>query len=325
MRAKPVFALMMALGLVSAPLHADDPEAARRGKTVLTVGQHRLTVGELEDKIAAVPLYQLPDFGTTREGVARGFMEKAIERDMILAEGAELRGLDKQPPTTQLIERALSGYALRSVRTQLPSSSAIPADDVKKYYEDNRTRFDAPERINIWRILCKTREEALSVIELQHRDSSIAKYNDLAREHSIDKATNLRGGNLGFVGPDGASNEAGVKVDAALVKAAQSVKDGELVKDPVAEGSAFAVVWRRSTVPPSRRSLDEAGPQIRNTIFRERTERAEKQLIEDLKKKNLTEEHHDLLAQIELRPFDAGVINQPRAVPVAPSGAKLNH
>ena len=325
MRKSPLFALISAAFLLTSPLHADDVEAARRAKPVLTVGRHRLTVGELEDKIAAVPLYQLPEFGTTREGVARGFIEKALERDMIFAEGAELRGLDREPPAKQLIERALSGYALRSVRTQLPSASAIPAEDVKKYYDDNHTRFDAPERINVWRILCKTRDEATNVIELAHKDSSIAKYNDLAREHSIDKATNLRGGNLGFVAPDGASNEAGVKVDPALVKAAQSVKDGELVKDPVPEGSAFAVVWRRATIAPSHRSLEDAAPQIRSSLFRERTEKAEKQLIEDLRKKNLSDEHDELLAQIELRPFDAGVINQPRAVPVAPSGAKLNH
>lgn len=323
MRRAPFFVVLLAIASTTSQLRADDLEATRRAKSVLTVGSRHITVGELEDKIAAVPLYQLPDFGSGREGIARGFLEKALERDLIFAEGAEVRGLDKQPPTKQLLERVLSGYALRSVRTTLPSADAIPAEDVKKYFDENHGKFDAPERVNVWRILCKSHDEAVSVIDLARKDPTIAKYNDLAREHSIDKATNLRGGNLGFLAPDGVSNEAGVKVDPAVVKAAQSVKDGELVKDPVPEGSSFAVVWRRATVPPTHRSLEDATPQIRSALFRERTERAEKELIADLKKKNVSEVHEDLLGQIELRPFDAG-ITPSRTIPVAPTGAKLN-
>jgi peptidyl-prolyl cis-trans isomerase C len=193
-------------------------------------------------------------------------------------------------------------------------------EDVTKYYEDNRSRFDSPERINLWRILCKTREEATTVLDAARRDSSIAKYNDLAREHSIDKATNMRGGNLGFVGPDGASNEAGVKVDPALVKAAQSVKDGELVPQPVAEGTAFAVVWRRGTVPPNRRSVDEASAQIRAALFRERTELAEKKLIDELRAKHVKEVNVGLLGLIELSPFDAGL-----GLPRTPAGLTDAH
>jgi peptidyl-prolyl cis-trans isomerase C len=126
----------------------------------------------------------------------------------------------------------------------------------------------------------------------------------------------MRGGNLGFVGPDGASNEAGVKVDVAIVKAAQSVKDGELVAQPIAEGSGFAVVWRRGTVPANKRSVEESSAQIRAALFRERTESGEKKLIDELRAKNVKEVNAGLLGVIELRPFDAG-LGLPRQ-PVAP-------
>ena len=118
-------------------------------------------------------------------------------------------------------------------RGRIPSAAADPdGRRAPLLRREPRRASTRPERINLWRILCKTRDEAATVLEAARRDPTIAKYNDLAREHSIDKATNLRGGNLGFVGPDGASNEAGVKVDPALVKAAQTVKDGELVPQP---------------------------------------------------------------------------------------------
>ena len=299
-----------------AALPSQGADATRRARVVLTVGTRKVTVGELEDHLAGIPPYQMATFGTSREAVARAYIEQVIIRDLVLGAGAEQRGLDKQLPTSQLVARALSSAALRKTRSAYPSAAAIPMDDVRRYYEENRSRFDSPERINLWRILCKTREEAATVLEAARKESTIAKYNDLAREHSIDKATNLRGGNLGFVGPDGASNEAGVKVDPALVKAAQTVKDGELVPLPVPEGSGFAIVWRRGTVPPNRRTVEESAAQIRAALFRERTETSEKKLIDELRAKNVKDVNQSLLGLIELRPFDAGL-----GVPRSPAGS----
>ncbi len=283
---------------------------------VLTVGTRKVTVGELEDHIAGIPPYQLATFGGSREAVARAYLEQVLVRDLVLAGGAEKRGLDKQLPTSQLLARALSSAALRKSHTTYASAAAIPDEDVRRYYEENRSRFDSPERINLWRILCKTRDEAATVLEAARREPTIAKFNDLARDHSIDKATNMRGGNLGFVGPDGASNEAGVKVDPALVKAAQTVKDGELLAQPIAEGAGFAVVWRRGTVPANKRTVLESSAQIRAALFRERTESGEKKLIDDLRAKHVKELNAGLLGLIELRPFDAG-LGLPRS-PVGP-------
>ena len=303
---RPAASVPPALG-PSAPVPASDADVARRAKVVLTVGTRKVTVGELEDHLAGIPTYQLATFGASREAVARAYVEQILARDLVLAAGAEQRGLDKELPTSQLLTRALSSATLRKTRSVYASAAAIPMDDVRRYYDENRSRFDSPERINLWRILCKTREEASTVLETARREPSIAKYNDLARDHSIDKATNMRGGNLGFVGPDGVSNEAGVKVDPAIVKAAQTVKDGELVPQPIPEGSWFAVVWRRGTVPANKRSVEDSAAQIRSALYRERTETNEKQLIDDLRAKNVKEVNAGLLGIIELHPFDAGL------------------
>ena len=306
-----LLAIVLAGAAVGGPSRADpdagDPNTARRGRIAVTVGARKVTVGELEDHLAAIPPYQMDVFGASHDAIVHAYVEQVLARDLMLAAGAEQRGLNQQLPTSQLLSRALSSATLRKTRSAYPSAAAIPMDDVKKYYEDNRSRFDSPERINLWRILCKTREEAKTVLEAARRDPTIAKYNDLAREHSIDKATNMRGGNLGFIGPDGASNEAGLKVDPGLVTAAQSVKDGEFVREPVAEGTSFAVVWRRGTVPPNRRSVEDASAQIRSALFRERTEMSEKKLIDELRAKHVKEVNVGLLGLIELRPFDAGL------------------
>lgn len=289
-------------------------DAARRARVAIKVGSRSVTVGELEDRLAEIPPFQSATFGATKDEIVKAYVDQVIVRDLVLGVGAEQRKLDAELPTKHQLERAKSTATLRALRAELKSPAAIPMADVTKYYEENRSRFEAPERVNLWRILSKTREEAETVLASAKRELSIQKWSDLARDHSIDKATNLRGGNLGFIAPDGSSNEAGVKVDPGLVKAASAAKDGELVPQPVAEGEAFAVVWRRSTVPATKRTLDEAAAQIRATLFRERTETAEKKLIDELRAKNVRDVNADLLKIIEFPALDAG-IGLPRSIP----------
>ena len=298
---------------------APDPDAARRARVALRVGDRSVTVGELEDHLASIPPFQLRMFGDDRAAIARAFVDQVLARDLVLAGGAEKRGLDREPPTSNQLDRALSNATLRAVRRELKSPAAIPAEDVRRYYDEHKSRFESPRRVNLWRILTKTREEASAVLEEARREPTTQRFGELARERSLDKATNLRSGNLGFVAPDGTSNEAGLKVDPALVEAAEKVQDGELVPQPVAEGEHFAVVWRRATVPANKRSLEEATAQIQTTLYRQRVEAAEKKLMADLRAKHVREVNADLLKIVELRPFDAG-LSAPRAV--APAGSR---
>jgi peptidyl-prolyl cis-trans isomerase C len=288
----------------------DDP---RRLKVAVTVGDHSVTVGELEDRLAEIPPFQARLFGQTPGEITRAIVDRQIVHDLLLVAGAEKRHLGDRSPAKDQLQRARSTATLRALRatSDMTSPASVSMADVTKYYEDNRAKFDAPERINLWRILCKSNDEATTVLARAKGDLTIPKWNDLAREHSLDKATNFRGGNLGFIGPDGTSNEAGLKVDVALLKAASSVKDGDLVPRAVPEGGGFAFVWRRVTVAATKRSLDEAAPQIRTTIYRERTEGAEKKLIADLRAKYLRDLNTDPLKIVVVPPPDAGLT--PRA------------
>jgi peptidyl-prolyl cis-trans isomerase C len=315
----PVALLLAGLVLAGSSRAAPDggdAETARRARVAVRVGPRTVTVGELEDRLAEIPPFQAATFGASRDEIVKAFVDQVVVRDLVLGAGAAPRKLVDEPRTKQQLLRARSTATLRALRAEHKSPAAIPAADVARYYEDNRSRFDSPERINVWRILCKSREEAATVLSVAKRELTIAKYNELARDHSIDKATHLRGGNLGFLAPDGSSNEVGVKVEPALVKAAAAVKDGELVPDPVPEGSAFAVVWRRTTVPATKRSLEDATAQIRTTLFRERTEAAERKLIDDLRARNVRDYDPEPLKIVELPPFDAG-LGLPRSIPGA--------
>ena len=283
-------------------------EDERRAKVAVRIGTRVVTVGELEDRIAGIAPFQQATFGAGHDEVVKAYVDQVVVRDLLLAAGTEQKHLDQELPTNHQIERALSNATLRASHAGIPNATGIAAEDVQKYYDTNRSHFDSPQRVNLWRILCKTQSEADEVLAAAKKEPTIGKFNDLARDKSIDKATNLRGGNLGFLAPDGTSNEAGLKVDPAILRAASALHDGEFAPQPVPESGGFAVIWRRATVPASKRTVEEASAQIRTAIFRERIESAEKKLIKELRDKNVKDVDYGLLGLVELPPFDGGTV-----------------
>jgi peptidyl-prolyl cis-trans isomerase C len=315
-----VSAVLASLLSVRGAPRADMPseEQARRAKVIARVGSKTVTVAELEDRLATVPRFQLATFGDTPDAIRRKFLDEVIVHDLLLSLGAEDKHLDAELPTSHLLDRARSSATLRAVRRDVGLASAIPLADVKRYYDDNKMRFDQPVRISIWRILCKSQEEAQEVLEKAKKDPTPKGFEGLARDHSIDKATYLRGGNVGFVSPDGTSNEAGLKIDPAIPKAAAMVKDGELVPRPISEGDGFAVVWRRGTMPAARKSVEDAAPQIRDTLWKQRVEAAQRKLQDDLHAANVREVNADLLRGIDISTSDGTIGPRKRPGQVAP-------
>jgi peptidyl-prolyl cis-trans isomerase C len=309
---------VLALVLLFLVLLAGPSSAQDRAKVVATIGTRAVTLGELEDRMAAVPPYQLKSFGDDAATVKRRFLDEVIVPEVLLSLAAEDKKLDKQIPTDHQVERARSSATLRALRRQIGPASSISMDEVKAYYEANKARFDAPDRIGIWRILTKTKAEAQEVLDAAKKDPTHETFTRLAREKSIDKATYLRGGNLGFISPDGQSNEPNLKVDAALYTAAASVKEGSFVPQPVQEGENFAVVWRRGTVGASKRSVEEAAGQIRDTLWRQKVEAAEKKLIDDLRAARVKDLNEELLQGIDISRSDGTIAPRKRPGQVAP-------
>jgi peptidyl-prolyl cis-trans isomerase C len=311
-------ALLLAFGVA----RADAPNDPRRAAVCVHVGPRDITVGEVEDRMAQVPPFQLRTFGNTDAEIRRAFVDQVIIPDALWAQGASARHIDTQVPTRFDLDRARAQATLRALKARLGPPQSVSMDDVQAYYDKNKARYDAPERYQIWRISCATREEAQSVIADAKKDPTVPHWNKLARDHSLDKATYLRGGNVGFVTLDGQSNETGLKIEPAVAKAASTVKDGEIVSDPVAEGSGFAVVWRRGTVGASHRSVADVKDQIQWAIMRQREEDEKKKLLADLRAKNVKEYNPEILTGIDVAPPDGVIVPRKRPGQVAPNASR---
>jgi peptidyl-prolyl cis-trans isomerase C len=320
-----LLAVALGTGLLVAPAstRADDPEAARRAQVVVHIGPTRtISVGEEEDRVAALPPFQRTTFGADADAIRRAFLMQILLPDALFALGADEQKLDRDPRTAFELERARSQASIRALRERLGPASSLPMSVVQGYYDANRARYDTPERYQIWRILCKTKDEAQSVLDAAKKDPTPKEFGELARDHSVDKATNLRAGNLGFISPDGSSNEPGLRVDPALVRAVQSVRDGELVPTPVAEGDYFSVVWRRGTIAANKRTVDDVAPQIRDTLWKARLKTETEKLVASLRAAKLRDLDESLLDTIDVSATaDAGSLplRKDGGVSLAPS------
>lgn len=279
----------------------------RRSHVVARVESTLITVGDLETALDAMSPFQRASFGSTQAAVRRRFLTEVMVRDALLAIAADHRRLADQPPAAYQIERARSAATIRAIRARVGPAATIPMSDVERYYNENRARYDVPERYLIWRILCKSREEAEAVLDSAQKDPTPANFAALAREHSLDKATYLRAGNLGFITADGGSNEPGLRVDLSVVRAAQTVHDGILVATPVVEGEYFSVVWRRGTVAATKRALAEVTAQIRDTLWKARVKEETDKLVARLRAAKLRDLDDSLLKMIDLPVDDGGV------------------
>lgn len=299
---------------VFADAGAPDDDAA----VVAKVGGRSFTVGDVERRVANVPSFQLRYFGKSPEEIRRRFVDETLVKDELYIAGADADKLAEVPEVAERIRGVLRTALINKITAEAAAAGPITDDEVKAYYDANRSSYHAPPRIVLWRITVATKEEAQAVIEKVKTDLSPKNWNEIAREKSLDKATSMRGGNLGFVEPNGATSDPNLKVDMALVMAADKVKDGEIVQEPVADDGKWSVVWRRQSMKAVERSLEMETPQIRHLLMRQRTEKRIAEALADLRKKNVSETNPDLLELLAVSGMgEVSPVKRPGTLPSA--------
>ena len=270
--------------LIAAPAISADPNAS-----VVQVGKTSLAVGELQRRWLELPAFQRQALGKSDKERLEAYVERWIIPQMLLTEEA----MGRKAPSTER-RRTLEVSVLQQVmadrvRKQSDASSPVTEADIKAYLEMHREEFDRPERIMLFRILVATEGEARAVIQKLRGAPDFDAWRNLAREKSLDRATNMRGGELGFVAADGKSDIYELQVDPVLVSAAQRLNDGEIGKNPVRESDKFAVIWRRGHVAASHTNLNTLGPTIRAHLREARAAAAFNELLTQLKSKYVKE------------------------------------
>jgi peptidyl-prolyl cis-trans isomerase C len=299
MQSKRTFSFVLALtGSVATSALAADQSAV-----LITVGNATMTEAAVSRRIAALPAYQLAKYGKTPSEQKKGFVEQVLVPEMLYGEDALARKLDQSPALKDKLREALRDAMDRGVRADILAKQPITPEEIKQYFDENRARFETPKRLRLWRIQVADEATAKEIIAQSKGTDGPKKWSDLARDKSLDKPTAQRGGELGFVRADGTTDVPRVQVDPAVFAAADKVTDGTIVPQPLKEGDRYSVIWRRGSVEATKRSIEEETPSIRQILERRRVDKARQELMADLKAKSVTEQHPELLANIDPASF----------------------
>ncbi|MCH2107690.1 MAG: peptidylprolyl isomerase [Polyangiaceae bacterium] len=139
--------------------------------------------------------------------------------------------------------------ALEFKRSLLAEVALPSEDELNRAIGKAAAQYAKPERVRVFRILLSTEKEAIQLLRDLPQRLTPEKFRQLARSHSIDEATRQRGGDLGFLWPDGRTDIPQVQADASLYQAASKLADGQLSNEPIKEKAGYALLWRRGSLP----------------------------------------------------------------------------
>jgi peptidyl-prolyl cis-trans isomerase C len=267
-------------------------------RVALGRAEESISVAEASRRWALLSTGQRRALGVT-DGAAHEAFASLLRDEALLASAAKRGALDARFEVAEVQRRALARAVIDRAGEAVGPASAIPDADVSSYYNEHIATYVSPARVQVWRILVKGEARARELLAKVKAGIAVADWVTIARDESVDEATKLRGGNLGFLDDAGVSDEAPVSADPAVIAAAKSVADGAIVADVVPERGHFAIVWRRSSLPEVRRSLEEVAPQIRGALWRERRERAEDAAVKAIVAARVTRRDEDALTAID--------------------------
>jgi peptidyl-prolyl cis-trans isomerase C len=291
---------------------------------IARVGEVTITVADVERRLATIPPFQLRTFGGTPAEVRRNFVEKVLVREALLAQGAAAQGLAARDDVKERVRGVLRTAFMNRLKGGVAAGTVVTDADIKAYYEKNSTKFNAPERVSLWIIATHKQEEAKEILDELHKDNSPKHWAELAGKRSIDAATGMRKGDLGWVLPDGTTAEPGLKVSAAIMEGVGKLKDGDIAAEPIHDGDRWVVLWRRQTMKSVNRPVELEAGSIRQMLVHMRTDAKVKEAIASLRKENLRDHDPDMVDLFDITPQgEITPMRRPGALPAGRRGSAL--
>ncbi|MAQ18515.1 MAG: hypothetical protein CMN30_27410 [Sandaracinus sp.] len=280
-----------------------EAEVARRARVYAQVGDVAITVGAIEDAIAAQSPFVR---GRYRDPARLRELADSLVRFELLARAAAAEGYGENAAVEQQVKQQMVQRLIEQQVDDVVTRESISAEDVQAYYAEHEAEFARPAMVRASHILLPSREAADALLA-EARDADNRQFRALAREHSIDTETKLRGGDLRYftnTGRPPGANEEDAPVDAQLVAAAFELEDLGDVGGPVAVGENWSIVKLTGKREPEVRGLEQAGEGIRLRLWRERRQAAIDDFVRGLRDRAEVELHPDLMRPIRLDPVE---------------------
>ena len=268
-----------------------------KGVVLAEVNGTAITDADFYKEQENLPPYLKP-MTETPEG-KKEMLDTMVVRELIMQQ-AKKDGIDKSPAVAAKLEDLKKRVVVEAfLKKKVEESANVTDADMQAFYKKNEDKFKTGDQIRASHILVKSEEEAKAV---EQELKGGAKFEDLAKKHSIDGAA-AKGGDLGWFGKGAMLPD--------FEKVAFSLKEGS-TSGIVKTKFGFHIIKLTGKRPAGKRSFDDVKDQIKAAIAPEKQQETFKKLKEELKKgAKLTIKEDALKALKNKGPEEAAATKKP--------------
>jgi parvulin-like peptidyl-prolyl isomerase len=323
--------LSLALGLPAIPrASAETADASvlsaadqsRRAQVLVRGDGFSITVGTLEDHINKQPPGLRARYAESDE---RKALLDSLVRLELLGREAAARGMAASSSVRQTVKDGAVQTLVRNEVDAKVTSESISQEDIAAFYNAHPEEFHHAAQRRASHIALATRAEAQALLS-EAAKADMRGFAELARKHSLDTETKLRGGDLAFFALEPARDASLRQVPEALRKAVFALKaPGDTGSEPVQVDAQFSLIRFTGERPERHVTLAEAEGSIRARLWRERRQEAVSDLINTLRarqKPQVFAERVDLVKFDDMDKRPSGFMPDPPASRDAGNKAK---
>ncbi len=240
----------------------------------------------------------------------RRFVEDQI-RFELLAQAAFERGLDKDPDVVEAARKVMVKKLLQQDLGAQVMGGETTEDQIRAYYDAHKDDYLQPAKRRVAHVQLDPtpdgKAQAQSLIDrlmTQTPEEARTTFKLLALQHSLDKETSRKGGELpGFVAQD----ELAEKLGPSFAAEAFALKSGAISPAPVQSTRGWHVLVLLAEREGLARSLDEVREEIRDRLMQ--SERAQ---LFDRYLRDIRQRHPVALYEEQLSPLEKHLAGGPR-------------
>jgi peptidyl-prolyl cis-trans isomerase C len=278
---------------------ADQPSAPAQSQEELNTVLARvddvvITLGEFQNQLNRQSPYIRARYASLEE--KKSFLDSMI-RFEVLAKEALRRGFDKDPEVVRTMKQVMIQKLMKDEFEQKVTPDAVTDAEMLAYYEANKAEYVKPEEIRASAIVLKTKGQAQRVATEAKGDAGRTNkgFRDLVMRYSTDEEGKLRGGDLRYFARDTKDLPKPV-VDAAFAL----VQTGDVSAAIDAGDGKWYVLKQTGRRKAMTRSFDDAKPQIRNKLYRDKRVEAQNGFVAGLRAKATIEIAEDALKKVRI-------------------------
>lgn len=238
-------------GITSGASEGDDPVVAE-------IAGYPVHLSEVRDQIEDLPVfnrirYQSPE-------ARRQFLEAWIQF-LALTWAARQEGLERDPEVVDALKSEMVVRYLREQVDPLVTTTDIPEEWVRAYYDQHRHEFVRPEQREVRQVVIRDPERARRIAFRAKKRTSqpgvdpVEEFTRIVRTHSEDPRARATDGVIGrypWADPEDPP------VPEHVVSAASRMRELFEVSDPVASPEGFHILFVSKVFPATNLGVEEA-------------------------------------------------------------------